>query len=106
MLYNRINARVDQMIQDGLLDEVKSLVEHKTLRSLQTVGYSELFSYLDGEITLEKAVELIKRNSRRYAKRQITWFSNNGDFINTAAGDCSALLSIINSHLQSNDPMT
>lgn len=75
-LYTRINQRVDQMMIDGLLDEVKSLAEFKHLKSLQTVGYQELFGYLDGLRSQEDAVELIKRNSRRYAKRQLTWYRN------------------------------
>lgn len=73
-LYQRINLRVDQMIENGLVDEVKGLQHLKHLNSLNTVGYKEIFSYLDGEITLPDAIELIKRNSRRYAKKQLTWF--------------------------------
>lgn len=73
-LYDRINKRVDEMMKNGLLEEVKRLAEFQTLNSLQTVGYKELFSHLNGEITLEAAVDLIKRNTRRYAKRQLTWF--------------------------------
>jgi len=72
-LYDRINRRVDQMIQAGLVEEAQGLYPHRTLNALQTVGYQELFSYFDGTIDLPKAVELIKRNSRRYAKRQLTW---------------------------------
>jgi len=73
-LYDRINLRVDQMINDGLIDEAKMFYKDKHLNSLNTVGYKELFDYFDGNISLEKAVELIKRNSRHYAKRQISWF--------------------------------
>lgn len=73
-LYQRINMRVDIMMDEGLLEEVKGLVSNKHLNALQTVGYQELFSYLNNEISLEEAVELIKRNSRRYAKRQMTWW--------------------------------
>ena len=72
-LYQRINNRVDLMMKKGLLDEVKSLDKYQDLNSLKTVGYSELFQYLNKEISLERAIELIKQNSRRYAKRQITW---------------------------------
>ena len=75
-LYERINQRVDLMMQDGLLDEVKSLAEFKHLNALKTVGYSELFSHLNGEKTLEEAIDKIKQNTRRYAKRQNTWFKN------------------------------
>jgi tRNA dimethylallyltransferase len=74
ILYDRINKRVDLMIDSGLLDEVKSVIDFKDLTPLKTVGYSELFSYLNDEISFERAVELIKQNTRRYAKRQLTWF--------------------------------
>lgn len=73
-LYERINRRVDLMMESGLLEEVKSLYPFRKLTALKTVGYRELFAYLDGEISLDEAVDLIKRNTRRYAKRQITWF--------------------------------
>lgn len=73
-LYERINKRVDIMMEQGLLDEVKSLVNHRNLQPLNTVGYKELFKFIDGELNLETAVSLIKRNTRRYAKRQLTWF--------------------------------
>lgn len=73
-LYTRINLRVDQMMRDGLLDEAKKVYPHKELNSLNTVGYKELFMYLDGEWELPFAVEKIKRNSRVYARKQMTWF--------------------------------
>ncbi len=73
-LYNNINFRVDEMIANGLLKEAESLYPYKSLNSLQTVGYKELFDYFDGKISLEKAVEEIKKNTRHYAKRQMTWF--------------------------------
>lgn len=73
-IYERINKRVDQMMAEGLLDEVKSLQHLLSLNALNTVGYSELFKYLNDEWTLEFAVSEIKKNSRRYAKRQLTWF--------------------------------
>lgn len=76
VLYNNIERRVDDMISSGLVDETKALIEKydKNLNSLNTVGYKEIIAYLNNEITLERAVELIKRNTRRYAKRQLTWF--------------------------------
>ena len=74
LLYNRINQRVDIMMENGLLQEVKSLTHFKNKNSLQTVGYKELFEHLEGKITLEEALNKIKQNSRRFAKRQITWF--------------------------------
>ena len=73
-LYNRINARVDKMMSDGLLDEVKALYPKKELNALNTVGYKELFDYLDGRWPLEEAVERIKGNTRRYARKQLTWY--------------------------------
>jgi len=74
-LFERINLRVDQMIIDGLVDEVKSLEKFRSTNALKTVGYREIFDYLDGSVSLEQAIEQIKTNTRRYAKRQITWFS-------------------------------
>lgn len=80
ILYNRINKRVDIMMEQGLLEEVKSLFTHRKLNALKTVGYTELFRHLDGEISLDQAVTDIKTNSRRYSKRQITWFKRYDDF--------------------------
>ncbi|GGG95722.1 tRNA (adenosine(37)-N6)-dimethylallyltransferase MiaA [Pedobacter zeae] len=74
VLYDRINKRVDQMIAEGLLDEVKGLMPFKHHNALNTVGYSELFDYLDGKSSLEDAIAAIKQNTRRFAKRQLTWF--------------------------------
>ena len=74
VLYDRINRRVDIMIDDGLVDEAKALYPKRQLNALQTVGYRELFDHFSGEISLDEAIDLIKRNSRRYAKRQMTWF--------------------------------
>jgi tRNA dimethylallyltransferase len=74
-LYERINRRVDMMIEQGLEEEARSLFELKDLNALNTVGYREFFEYFENKISIEKAVELIKRNSRRYAKRQMTWWS-------------------------------
>jgi tRNA dimethylallyltransferase len=73
-LYQNINLRVDEMMNHGLLKEVENLYPFKHLNALQTVGYKELFDYLDGKISLEKAIEKIKKNTRHYAKRQMTWF--------------------------------
>jgi tRNA dimethylallyltransferase len=74
IMYERINRRVDLMLQEGLLEEVKTLFPNKNLNALQTVGYRELFDYLDGKTSLEFAIEEIKKNTRRFAKRQLTWF--------------------------------
>jgi len=81
VLYSRINSRVDLMMEEGLLDEVKSLYNFRHLPALKTVGYTELFGYLDGNCSLYEAVDLIKRNTRRYAKRQITWWNRFNDLI-------------------------
>lgn len=78
-LYDRINRRVDIMMENGLLDEVKGLEKFKGLTALNTVGYSELFKYFDGEWDLDFAVSEIKKNSRRYAKRQLTWYRKADD---------------------------
>ena len=74
IIYNRINQRVDAMINNGLIEEAKILYAHKELNALQTVGYRELFSFFDGNFTQEFAISEIKKNSRRFAKRQLTWF--------------------------------
>jgi len=80
-LYMRINRRVDEMMQNGLLEEAKTLFPYKHLNALQTVGYTELFDHLEGKIDLEKAVELIKQHTRNYAKRQLTWFRRDEEII-------------------------
>lgn len=78
-LYDRINRRVDQMMTDGLLDEARSVYAHKEYNSLNTVGYKELFKYMDGEWTLDFAIEKIKQNSRIYSRKQMTWFKRDTD---------------------------
>lgn len=78
-IYERINLRVDLMIEKGLIEEAKKLYEHRNLNALQTVGYKELFSYFDEHITKEFAIEEIKKNTRRFAKRQLTWFRKDLD---------------------------
>ncbi len=79
-LIKNINQRVDAMMEEGLLDEVKELHQYKNLNALQTVGYKEIFDYLDGAATLENAEEQIKINTRQYAKRQMTWFKKDLEF--------------------------
>ena len=74
ILYNKINKRIDQMIESGLENEVRSLIPYKGNLALQTVGYKELFSHFEGDCTIEEAIKDVKKNTRRYAKRQITWF--------------------------------
>ena len=80
ILFSRINLRVDQMMAQGLLEEAKSLLTVRHLNALNTVGYKELFSYFDGECSLEQAVTDIKTNTRRYAKRQLTWFKKDPEY--------------------------
>ncbi|SFW26952.1 tRNA (adenosine(37)-N6)-dimethylallyltransferase MiaA [Cellulophaga fucicola] len=79
IIYDRINTRVDIMVQNGLLEEAKALLEHQNLNALQTVGYRELFQFFSGDWTLEFAISEIKKNTRRFAKRQLTWFKRNKD---------------------------
>jgi tRNA dimethylallyltransferase len=78
-LYERINQRVDNMLSEGLLDEVKSVFQFRNLKSLNTVGYKELFDYFDEKMTLDEAIEKIKQHSRNYAKRQVTWLKRYND---------------------------
>lgn len=81
IIYNRINQRVDVMMDEGLLKEVENLLPYQHLNALNTVGYKELFNYLNGEWTLDFAVSEIKKNSRRYAKRQLTWFKKDDSIL-------------------------
>ncbi len=81
ILYHQINNRVDHMLSTGLEQEARNLYHLKHLRALQTVGYTEMFDYFDGKLDLSRAIEMIKQNSRRYAKRQITWFKKYGNWI-------------------------
>ncbi|HET8855854.1 MAG TPA: tRNA (adenosine(37)-N6)-dimethylallyltransferase MiaA, partial [Salinimicrobium sp.] len=77
IIYDRINQRVDEMIRQGLLGEAQKLYPYKELNPLKTVGYQEIFNYMDGNFTLEEAIEDIKKNTRRFSKRQMTWFRKN-----------------------------
>lgn len=95
ILYERINRRVDIMLEEGLLDEVRALLPYRHLNSLQTVGYREFFDYFDGKCSLEESVELVKRNSRRYAKRQMTWFRRDESIAWFAPSDLPAILDFI-----------
>tara|TARA_R110002051_G_scaffold235393_3_gene296901 strand:- start:4669 stop:5577 length:909 start_codon:yes stop_codon:yes gene_type:complete len=81
IIYDRINQRVDLMVKEGLINEVKFLIKHKDLNALQTVGYKELFKYLEEKWTLDFALSEIKKNTRRFAKRQLTWFRKNENTI-------------------------
>lgn len=92
ILYERINRRVDMMVADGLVEEVRALIPKRHLNALQTVGYRELFDYFDGKSTFEEAIDLIKRNSRRYAKRQLTWFRRDDDTAWFAPSDVESII--------------
>lgn len=102
-LYDRINKRVDIMMGEGLLDEVKSLLNYRHKPALLTVGYAELFDFLDGNISLETAVEQIKQNSRRYAKRQITWFKKYGDTTWFEPNDLTGVLAFLQEKTSSDE---
>ncbi len=99
-LYRRIDQRMDKMIRDGLFKEAQSLHAYKHLNALQTVGYSEIFKYFEGEYDYEEAVRLLKRNSRRYAKRQFTWFKRDPDIRWFAPTDSDAIKSYIYEKLE------
>ena len=79
VMAGRISLRVDQMLKDGLVEEVRGLIPYRNLPALRTVGYAEIFEYLDGACTLEQAADKIKTNTRHYAKRQITWWRRDPD---------------------------
>ena len=98
-LYQKINERVDLMIAKGLESEVYSLNDFRIYNALQTVGYKELFEYLDGKYTRDEAIEKIKQHTRNYAKRQITWFKKQNDFIEILEEAYSAILKHLNKTL-------
>lgn len=102
ILYERINQRVDRMMENHLLEEVKTLIPSQKLNALQTVGYQELFSFLNGQHTLEEAVDQIKQNSRRYAKRQITWMRRDGFWKHFRPQETTAAIRFITYAVQEN----
>lgn len=95
VLYDRINTRVDMMVKDGLIEEARKLYPSKGLQSLNTVGYKELFQHFDGEWELDFAIEKIKQHSRNYAKRQITWFNNQGQWHGVNPTDVEAAIALV-----------
>ena len=101
-LYDRINRRVDIMIERGLVDEARKLMEYRNYTALHTIGYTELFDYFDGKTNLDEAVELIKRNSRRYARRQITWFHRNKEYYECEP-DESSIISMVSERIKANN---
>jgi len=103
VIYDRINTRVDLMMDAGLLNEVKKLYPHKKLNALQTVGYKELFEYIEAQSTLEFAVSEIKKNTRRFAKRQLTWLrKNNGILWIPYDGEPNQVLQMVTDQLKTN----
>jgi len=99
-LYRRIDERVDRMIEAGLEDEVASLKMFRELNALNTVGYREMFMYLDGEVSREEAIALIKRNTRRYARRQLTWWNRDKGIKWFDAGNSELIMAWADSHLK------
>ncbi len=99
ILYRRIDQRMDQMLTAGLIEEAKYLLPFRNHNALQTVGYKEVFEYLDGNYSYDEMVRLLKRNSRRYAKRQITWFNNQDDFEWMEAEDKMGIFDYISKQL-------
>lgn len=99
VLYQRINQRVDDMIAAGLVDEARTLVPYRHLPAADTVGYRELFSYFEGTWPLEEAIARIKQHTRHYARRQLTWFRNQGHYTWWDAGDVEGLLAWLEEHL-------
>ncbi len=99
-LYNRIDKRMDQMIDAGLFEEAERFYQYKSLNALQTVGYSEVFGYLDAKYDKDEAIRLLKRNSRRYAKRQLTWFKKDEQTDWFSPYDFNEVLSFLNGRLE------
>lgn len=99
-LHHRINQRVNEMVEAGLEDEARKLYPRKQLNALNTVGYREWFAHFDGEISREKAIELIKRNSRRYARKQLTWFRNDPEVNWFQPGETRQIIEFINNKIE------
>ncbi|HPB05656.1 MAG TPA: tRNA dimethylallyltransferase, partial [Prolixibacteraceae bacterium] len=98
-LHNRINKRVDKMIEVGLVDEARTVYNYKDMNALNTVGYKEIFEYLDGNITIDEAIELIKRNSRRYARKQLSWFNRDSNITWFAPTELDKIITHIDSKI-------
>jgi len=103
ILYERINERVLKMMEDGLLEEAKAVYTYRNLNSLNTVGYKELFTYLDGDCSLDEAVDLIQRNTRKYARKQLTWFRRDQDINWFEPEQISEIISYTDQILNTND---
>lgn len=100
VLYERINKRVDEMVDQGLIEEAKALYPYKSLNALNTVGYKELFAHFTGELTQEAAIDLIKQKTRNYAKRQLTWFNNQDEYETFAPNEIEKIKAYIEIILQ------
>jgi tRNA dimethylallyltransferase len=98
-LYRRIDDRMDKMIQEGLFEEVKSLYQHRHRQALQTVGYQEIFAFMDDQFDRDEAIRLLKRNSRRYAKRQLTWFKRDPDVHWFSPNEPEAIFEFVRRHV-------
>lgn len=96
ILYNNINRRVEQMVNQGLVDEARQLLPFRNLNALNTVGYKEMFDYLEGKTSLDEAIDLIKRHTRQYARRQLTWFRKNKEMQWFEPHETDAIISYIN----------
>jgi tRNA dimethylallyltransferase len=99
-LYQRINQRVDMMMEAGLLEEVKSVLSARNEYALQTVGYTEMFDYLDGKHDLETAINLIKQHTRNFAKRQLTWFKKEAPQYWFTPDECDAIVNLYQNTIQ------
>ncbi len=99
LLYQRINSRVDAMMERGLMKEVEALLPYREKPPLQTVGYAELFDHFDGKCTLEQAIDKIKQNTRRYAKRQLTWFRKDKTTVWFAPDDIDGMINYVSSRI-------
>ncbi len=95
VLYHRIDQRVIQMIEQGWIDEATSLLSHRNLKALQTVGYKELFDFLDNKFSIEETIAAIQQSTRRYAKRQLTWWRHRGEWHSFSPEDVSSMIDII-----------
>lgn len=104
-LYERINQRVEIMMQDGLLNEARRYYPFKHLNALNTVGYKELYDYMDGKCSLDEAVQMIKQDSRRYAKRQLTWFNRDKDIQWFHPDEVDAIIQFVHRRLLSNSTL-
>ncbi len=105
-LYNRINTRVDEMMAEGWVDEVRGLEKFRHVNAMKTVGYRELFRYLDGEINLEEATDLIRRNTRKYARKQLTWFRKNNLYTWFNPSETDRMIAFIESTVESENKNT